>query len=222
MKTLISCSLAGLALLVNTAYAGGGLEGVGVPSNMDFYGGASAGMASTDGACNAVIDATSCEDTSTGYKAFGGVRVSPTTQQDTLPTLGLEAGYISFGESSADGVLMSPRNIPIGVTKATSETSGVYVSGVGYMPVAPRTELIGKAGFMYWNQDGKVESPDDPTQNTSSSESGFGTILGAGAQYKVTDNLSIRGEYEQAFGVGKDNSEEEPSLLSVGAVFSTL
>ena len=38
MKHYVSCSLAGVALLANTAFAGG-YEGYGVPNNMTFYGG---------------------------------------------------------------------------------------------------------------------------------------------------------------------------------------
>ena len=45
--------------------------------------------------------------------------------------------------------------------------------------------------------------------------------LGVGAQYQLTDNLSVRGEYERGFGIGKDANKTDPSLLSVGAVFST-
>lgn len=219
MKTYISCSLAGLALMVNAAYAGGGLEGFGVPSNMDFYAGASAGMSSEDGACNMVDRTDSCDDGTTGYKLFAGSRLAPTTGQPGLPILGIEGGYIDFGESSAEGTRVKRPLLPF---KTNSESSAFYLAGMGYMPVAPRAELFGKAGVTYWQQDSAVEIPLDPTQNTNTSESGFGALLGAGAQYKLNDNLSIRGEYEQAFGVGKDNTEEDPSLLSVGAVFSTL
>lgn len=236
MKTSISCSIAGLVLLANAAYAGG-LEGFGVPSNMNFYGGGSVGMASENGACNATAGATNCEDSSTGYKVFAGARLNPKSDSvssfavqadgsvapSSLPALGVEAGYINFGESSAEGIILSPRGIKIGDSKTSNETSGMYLSAVGYMPVAPRTELIGKAGLLYWSQDGKLDAPADPTQNESSSESGVGTLLGAGAQYQVNDNLSIRGEYEKAFGVGSDTKyESDPGLLSVGAVFSTL
>ena len=47
-------------LLANTAEAGGGMEGFGVPSNMDFYGGGSVGMTSQDGACGSIANPTGC------------------------------------------------------------------------------------------------------------------------------------------------------------------
>lgn len=223
MKTYLSCSLAGLALLLNTAHAGGGLEGFGVPSNMDFYGGGSIGSSSEDGACDAVNGTTSCEDSSTGYKIFAGARLAPTVNQNTLPTLGVEGGYINFGESSAEGVILSDRGFVIDNSSSESETSAAYLAAVGYLPVAPRTELLGKAGITYWSQDGKITSATGETPSTTSSESGIGTLLGVGAQYQINDNLSVRGEYEQAFGIGKDTSfATEPKMMSVGAVFSTL
>ena len=48
-------------------------------------------------------------------------------------------------------------------------------------------------------------------------------MLGGGAQFKVTENISIRGEYEHIFGTGKDTDyESDAGLYSVGAIFSTL
>lgn len=221
-------------LLANTAEAGGGLEGYGVPSNMDFYGGGSVGMTSQDGACGSISNPTGCKDSDKGYKIFGGARLKPNTAPGTLPSLGVEAGYINFGESSATGDLMNARpgfSEDQGDITSSSELTGLYAAGVAFMPVAPRTEILAKAGVMRWSQknnyqqtviDGGVPDPvDERNISTSTSESGFGGLLGVGAQYQMTDNLSVRGEYERGFGIGKDANKTEPSLLSVGAVFST-
>lgn len=241
MKTLLSCSLAGAVLLTKIAYAGGGLEGYGVPSNMDFYGGGSVGMAKQDGACRLLNGGSNCENSGTGYKLFAGARLTPTSSStlgyagenpapntQTLPTLGVEGGYINFGKSSTTGTLLSTRGGIIGNTAASDELTGLYAAGTVSMPVAPRTEVMAKAGVLRWSQDSQTSATvtglpnDSRNQSSSSSQSGFGTLLGVGAQYQLMDNVSIRGEYEQAFGVGKDNSATKPSLLSVGAVFSTL
>lgn len=237
MKNSISCTLAGLVLLAGTAEAGGGLEGFGVPSNMDFYGGGSAGMTSQGGGCSsasATVVMGGCDDSDSGYKVFAGARLKPDDPSGTLPTLGVEGGYINFGESSAQGDLYrsidrvgEPGSI-IGKASSSSELTGLYAAGTAFVPVAPRTELLAKAGVMHWSQkntyqQNETEDPESGlNQSTSSSESGFGGLLGVGAQYQVTDNLSVRGEYERGFGVGSGNHKTEPSLLSVGAVFSTL
>jgi len=223
MKTSLSCSLAGLALLLGSAHAGG-LDGTGIPSNMSFYGGGSAGLAAQKGACGAVPSSTDCTDSGTGYKVFAGTRIEPqTTGETTLPSLGAEVGYIDFGNSSANSTILSARGVPIGQSNANSKVTSVYAAGVGYLPVAPRTELIGKAGAAYWSQKGNVDVAVDPTLNSSASSSGVGLLLGGGAQYKLNDNFSVRGEYEHVFGTGNGTSyKSDASLLSVGAVFSTL
>lgn len=215
-------------LLANTAEAGGGMEGFGVPSNMDFYGGGSVGMTSQDGACGSIANPTGCEDSDKGYKIFGGARLKPNTEPGALPSLGVEGGYINFGESSATGTSSRrEESTPFFNDSSTSELSGIYAAGVAFMPVAPRTEVLAKAGVMRWNQKNKVSKTEieDPiggdNQSTSTSESGFGGLLGVGAQYQMTDNLAVRGEYERGFGIGKDANKTDPSLLSVGAVFST-
>lgn len=234
MKTYLSCSLAGLALLTASSVHAGGMEGYGVPSNMAFYGGASAGMSQYDGACAASSTSNECEDSSSGYKVFAGVRLSPNQHSRvmgpggisvptaSLPTLGAEIGYIDFGESTADDHVGRPA--PGGFNAdVSSEVSAVYAAGVGYLPVAQGTELIGKAGVAYWDQKGKLDVPTEPTLNNESSNSGVGLMLGAGAQYHINPNLSIRGEYEHIMGTGSDTSyESDASMLSLGAVFSTL
>jgi opacity protein-like surface antigen len=231
MKTTLFCSLAGLMLVANTAQAGGALAGVGIPDNMDFYAGGSMGLSSQDGACSSLSNPITCEDSGTGYKVFAGARLKPNTPEGTLPTIGIEGGYIDFGESKAGGLASRPNADPYGKTSSNSDLSGIYAAGTAFMPVAPRVELLAKAGIMHWSQENKqatvVDSDPDPASDdrnvsSSSSDSGFGGLLGAGAQYKVTDNISVRGEYERGFGVGNNNTKTEPGLLSIGAVLSTL
>lgn len=226
MKIYLSCSLAGFTLLANMAYAGG-LEGYGVPSNLSFYAGGSVGTTSQDGACGAItadeefISSTGCNDSDTGYKAFVGTRISPKANPHMLPTLGAEAGYIDFGESTAEGhIVRSPGGFD---TQSKSELSSLYAAGVGYLPVAPRTELLGKAGVAYWEQDGKYEVPEDTERNTTNSSNGVGVLLGAGAQYQVNNNFTVRGEYEQVLDTASDTPfASDASLYSLGAIFSTL
>lgn len=232
MKNIISCSIAGLALLANAANAGG-MEGYGVPSNISVYGGGSIGMATHEGACLAANASDGCEDSMGAYKAFAGVRASPNPNgfvvgptgvmpTSALPTVGMEAGYMVLGESTAQGHVGRPA--PGGFdADFSSDLSASYLAGVGYVPVAPRTELLGKAGAAFWEQKGKRTVAEDSDQDIASTNSGTGLLVGGGAQYKVNDNLSVRGEYEHIFGTAKDtNYESDAGLLSVGAVFSTL
>ncbi|MEN9500764.1 MAG: hypothetical protein RI964_49 [Pseudomonadota bacterium] len=221
MKHYLSYSLAGVALLANAAYAGG-MEGYGVPDNMTFYGGASIGGVNQDGACDVVDNTHDCKKPNNGYKVFAGTRFAPMYDAQTLPSVGAEMGYIDFGESTSQGEILSERGFSLGDANVSNNVSSTYLAGVGYLPVAPNTELIGKAGLALWQQDGKVAVPEDSALNSNSTNSGLGTLLGAGAQYRVNDNLSVRGEYEQVFDTAKDTSyKTDASLYSVGAVFST-
>ncbi|MGB5599756.1 MAG: outer membrane beta-barrel protein [Thiothrix litoralis] len=229
MKTLISCSLAGMALWANATFAGG-MEGYGVPSNVSLYAGASAGMASQDGACVADSTSTNCEDSATGSKFFAGLRATPNHNgflatpggvipSASLPTLGIEVGHMDLGESTANG---TAGRSGIYDSKLSSELSASYLAGVGYVPVAPRTELLGKVGAAYWKQNGSKTVAEDPSMDTISTNSGLGMLLGGGAQVQVNPNLSLRGEYEHVFGTATDTPyESDAGLLSVGAVFST-
>lgn len=229
MKIIISCSLAGLALLANTAFAGG-MEGYGIPSNISVYGGASAGRVTNDGACVADATSTDCKDSATGSKYFAGVRATPNSQgflatptgvipSASLPTLGVEAGHMELGESTANG---TAGRSGIYDSKLKSELSANYLAGVGYVPVAPRTELLGKVGAAYWKQNGSKTVAEDTELNTSSTNSGVSLLLGGGAQVNINPNLAIRGEYERILGTAADTAyESDADLLSVGAVFST-
>ena len=225
MKYSLNWSIASALLLSQSVvYAGGsGLAGSGVPSNMKFYAGASAGLSSQDAACSASGNGLlSCDDQDNGYKVFAGVRLNPENSAVVLPALGLEGGYVDFGESKGEGDILSARNIPIGTGKSTSAISGTYLAGVGYMPVAQNTEILAKAGAVFWNQDYERNVPNDPSLNAKTSDSGVGMLLGAGVQHQFTPNLAVRGEYERALKVGKDTvNQTDASLLSVGAVFST-
>ena len=225
MKQYINWSIASALLLSQSiVHAGGsGLTGSGVPSNMKFYAGASAGLSSHDGACKANADGLlSCDDNDTGYKVFGGVRLNPENSSVVLPALGVEGGYINFGENKAEGDILSSRKVPIGTGTSSNTITGTYLAGVGYMPVAENTEIMGKAGAVFWDQNYERTVANDPTLNAKTSDSGVGMLVGAGIQHKFSPNLAVRGEYERALKVGKDTvNETDASLLSVGAVFST-
>ncbi|MFN3786450.1 MAG: outer membrane beta-barrel protein [Thiothrix sp.] len=234
MKTTMTCaaaSLAALVLLSRMTHAGG-MEGYGVPSNVSAYGGASVGTAIHEGACTmAGAVGTACENSDGGHKFFAGIRATPTSQgfvttpvgivpSTFLPTLGVEAGYMDLGESTAKG---KAGRANIYDTNLSSALTANYVAAVGYLPVTPQVELIGKAGAAFWEQKGKRDVPQDPDLTVQTTNTGTGMLLGAGAQYRVTGNISVRGEYERLLGTAKDTpAKSDADLLSIGAVLSTL
>jgi len=130
-------------------------------------------LATNEGACLADATSTDCEDSPTGSKYFAGVRASPNNQgflatptgvipASSLPTLGVELGHMDLGENTANG---TAGRSGIYDSKLKSDLSANYLSGVAYVPVAPRTELLGKVGAAYWKQNGSKTVAEDADLN---------------------------------------------------------
>ncbi|MEZ5477208.1 MAG: outer membrane beta-barrel protein [Thiolinea sp.] len=181
MKHLMRAGLilSGLMCL-SSAHAGGEyLQGWGFANDTRFYAGGSLGAANQND-----FD----DGSSSAGKLFGGVRYRQ---------IGAEVGYAKLGEVetvSTSGRLDS---------NLKSDTGGLYAAAVGYMPVYYRTELIGKLGAMYWDQENS-EQTDLIDEQGSSSDSGLSPLLGIGAQYQLSQNLHLRGEWEHVFAAGED------------------
>lgn len=105
----------------------------------------------------------------TSYKLYGGYRFNP--------IYALEFGYVDLGRfNTATGSLKS---------------TGVFVDAVARWPITPRLSAIGKVGLF----NGSLRSED----SISGDDKDRGTQLkvGAGLEYRLSKNLSIRGEWER-------------------------
>lgn len=80
--------------------------------------------------CN--IDNGACDDSDTGFKFFGGARLSE--------SVAAEAIYTSFGTVSDFGYP--------GV-----DLSSLTFSAVGMLPLSPQFNLLGKLGIAFWEAD---------------------------------------------------------------------
>lgn len=113
---------------------------------------------------------------------FGGV--------DINPNFSAEFGYIDFGEFSA--------HYPLYDETDRAEGSALFVAAVGQANITEQLRLFGKVGFDYWNVD---ISADATYLGTPISGSGDGTgidlLYGIGLNFKATDRLSIRAEWER-------------------------
>ena len=153
------------------------------------YGGASVGTMEGDlkEACDAL------DKDCMGWKVFGGYQFAP--------NFAVEGGYYKLADlSESDNA----------GTTMKFQASGVAITGVASMPVAPKIDLFGKLGMMQWDAKAKLNG------KTFDKDDGTDAMAGVGLNYKITDTLGIRGEYEHIDGdVGSD-------MLSAGATFSTL
>jgi len=113
------------------------------------------------------------------YKIYGGYRIGRSQ--------GVELSYNDYGDLSGS----ASGNPDV---RAESDASAFIVYGVGYLNLAG-LELFGKAGTAYWNAETTYTRQDtgavEETEN-----SGFDVALGAGAQYPISDHITLRGEIE--------------------------
>ncbi len=104
-----------------------------------------------------------------------------------------------------------------GVGELTLRARGYALSAVGTLPVSKDFSLLGKLGIT--RQDYKLRATAGGLSG-SESRSKTSALVGVGAEYRLTNNLSVRGEYEY-FGaptqdIAGSTLKVRTSLLSVG------
>ena len=158
----------------------------------------SAAMAAADGFVGGSVGSASVDDpqggvndSDSGFKLFGGYRFNE--------YFAVEGFYAGLGE---------PESTPSGVPVST-ELTGYGAQLVASLPVGDQFAVFGKVGFYSWEEDFSVFGID------ATSDDGTDPTYGIGATFKVSDRVSIRGEWEfydieDAFG------EIDADLLSIG------
>jgi OOP family OmpA-OmpF porin len=136
----------------------------------------------------------------TGFKVYGGYQFNP--------YWATEIEVISLGKYTA--------NYPAGANyHASVKTTGIGISGIGMLPLSEQFGLFGKLGVL-----NKYTQAQAYSDYGYASENKITTValLGGGAEYHFTPNLTLRAEYEY-FGktaVSKDDIKITNSLLSLG------
>lgn len=172
-----------------------------------LYAGAALSRNGHSDICNDAFFAGTCHDSDNSWKVYGGARINP--------MLGFEATYARYGEAGKSGVTAGGQSVAL-----SNELTSLNATGVGYMPVAPQLELLGKAGLAFWKRD---SSKTVGTTTESSKDNGASPLIGLGAQYQIQNNLHLRGEWEHVFDAGDDAEfETDINSISVGLMFQTL
>lgn len=169
------------------------------------------GIISFGGTCS-----VSSDDSDTGLKIFGGMQVNP--------NFALELSYVDLGEASATETA-SLFGISF-VEEDTAEATGFAIAAVGLWPVHDRIDLFGKVGLFMWDVDAELEIFIDGALDSrfSDSESGTDPFFGIGANFAVTDNFTIRAEWERYTSVGDEidgyDVESDIDYIGASAIFS--
>ncbi len=129
------------------------------------------------------VEASQFDDTDVGFRVFGGYQMTP--------HWGFELGYVNFGEMS-DGVDV--------------EIDGFEFSGTGTWEIAPKWDVFGRLGVLYWDDDTL------PAGSPLDNDNGEAFAAAVGARWQFSKQLSARAEF-----AGYDIEDtDNVYLLSVG------
>jgi len=126
------------------------------------------------------------DSSNTGGKVYGGYEFTPNAA--------LELGYADLGKFKFNG--------------GSYKASGPYLDAVGKFPFAPGWSGLARAGLFQ----GKLERE---LPLGTDDENGTGYKVGLGVQYDLTQNASVRTEYER-YRLKAFSSKPDTDLLSVG------
>lgn len=177
-------------------------------SAQNWYAGVSIGQSKVDAVeCSPEIQALffdiSCnaDNKDTAYKFYGGYSVPGAAQSNI--SAAIEFGYIDFGEVAITG-----NDSFFGPSRMSFSSSGFNIAGIANIRATDQFILFGKLGLLRWDND---FSNVDQIESFSESESGTDIMFGIGVAFEVSDQASIRAEWERF-----EIEDEDVVLLSAG------
>lgn len=142
--------------------------------------------------------ATASDKTDTGYKLFGGARLSP--------NLAVEGGFADLGKATAAQ----------GAASGSLKLSALYLDAVGILPLNPQWDLYGRLGL----SSSKLKVSGNINGATGSdSDRSVQAHVGFGGQYNLSKAVAVRAEWERFRGKYSKNGVSDSGnvdLLSVG------
>lgn len=167
-----------------------------------FYAGVGVGRSKARDACNPVpsVTITSCDDTDTAWRIFGGYRLHR--------NVAVEMGYADGGKYKASGIVSGVQ--ATGEVKAKAFDFDV----VGILPLYEQFSLLAKVGFAAWNLDASGSALG---LTASQSANGTSFLYGAGAQYDLTRQFGLRLEWQRYADVGDKNTTGQSNVDVIAA-----
>ena len=147
----------------------------------------------------------SADNKDTGLKVFAGFQLNPNAA--------LEFGWVDLGEATIKGT-----DSFFGTTNATWKADGLYVAGIGSIPVGSAASFFGKIGLFRWKADLKI---DTDFGFASDDDSGTDLLFGIGASFNLGSSAALRLEWERFSDVGDSSSvgQSDVDMLSASLLF---
>ncbi|HEY1043616.1 MAG TPA: outer membrane beta-barrel protein [Telluria sp.] len=141
-------------------------------------------------------DGAKLSEKDTSFKAAVG--------HNFAPGVGVELGYVNFGETSVSAAGAS----------ASAKPKSVYAAVVGELPVAEKVSVLGKLGVARTKTDISA-TVGGITQRAD--EKDTSAVIGVGAAYAFTDAVKLVAEYENFGKVARGEGDSlKVDQVSVG------
>ena len=163
----------------------------------EFYVGGALGQASTDVPEANNSPGVTVDDSSTGYKVFGGYNV---------------VKYFSVEGAYVDGASVSMNAAPF---TSSMETSGFAFRAMGVLPLREKLSLFADLGMYMWNGDATVS---DGNSTASGSTDGTDPVFGVGMGWQVMPQGNVRVEIER-YEASVEGVDMNTDLISVGFAY---
>lgn len=226
-KTLKLLVASIVAISANSAIAESGKWYIGAGAGQSFYNDWSGDITAFDDALGVVnfdgFKSTDSDDTAFGYKLFGGYSFRE--------NIAVELSYIDMGEadanSSASGTFYDAMGNSIDGALFASAKANVTAFTLDASLDVPMTSvfaLIVKAGVYAADTklelDARGDIPGVETINYSKTDSSTGLHYALGVNFKATDAIGLRAEWERLNQVEANGGENDVDLLSAALVYN--
>ena len=161
------------------------------------------------------------DDSSTGYKLFGGYSFHE--------NISVELSYIDMGEVDADsnssGTYSDAMNNSLNgsmFANAKAEVDAFTLDAKLNYPIASSTELVAKVGMYYADTTLNFDASSTLSAEVydySKSENSSGLHYGIGINFELTEVIALRAEWEQLDNVEANGGETDVDLLSVSLTY---
>lgn len=152
--------------------------------------------------------AAGADKNDTGWRVFSGYRVTP--------HFGLELGYADLGDFRA-----SSRGSSVGRLSSAVDGKALTLDALGHVPLGNGFEAFARGGVAYTRTRATAQLADGAT--LAAGESGthkhneFNPRFGAGLEYSLSRDLTLRAEAERTLNVGNASTgQSHVTLISLG------